>query len=111
MPTKEKANEDDFDWEWKECETFEEAKSHAPRSRISKDDINEGGFYESSGAGKKQVLTLSAIRALQSGKKTANMPWENLKVGKTASRLYICYKNIHDPTSVVFFVRTLTRVK
>jgi hypothetical protein len=87
---------------------WKEAKELAPRSRASK---NTTGFYECSTTGKKQVLRFMHVLVMKGGKKTANMHWEKLEVGKSASRLYVCYTNVNDPTTALFYVRTLTRVK
>jgi hypothetical protein len=105
--SREVAKEDNFTSEWREFPTFEAAKTwgksfHRPTL--------ENGYYQSSTTGKKGVIPYAAVVALKGGKKTANMPSEKMEVGDVRYRLYTCYKDVADPTSVVFVVRSLTKI-
>lgn len=98
--------EEDFEAEWFEYATFEEAKAKAPRLR-EKECI--GGFYQSSFAGPATTLPYEEVLRAKAGKKTANMPTD-MDEGEHRSRLYIGYKDISDPSSAVFVVRQLKRI-
>lgn len=105
--SREVAKEDNFTSEWREFPTFEAAKTwgksfHRPTL--------ENGYYHSSTTGKKGVITYAAVVALKGGKKTANMPSEKMEVGDVRYRLYTCYRDVADPASVVFVVRSLTKI-
>jgi hypothetical protein len=102
------ANEDDFKSEWREFNTFEEAKAWAPG--VHEKERDEYGFYLTSTTGAATVQTYDSIKGMEAGKKTANMPWKAIALNKKCDRLYIGYKNIEDPNSAVFFVRRLTRI-
>jgi hypothetical protein len=105
---REKANEDDFSSEWQEFASFAQAKAFA--SRIKEPEMKEG-FYHSSTTGHAKKLRYDEVLAMKGGKKTANLPWSKLAVGKSVPRLYVCYRNTEDPTSAVFVVRRLTRLR
>ena len=102
-----KANEDDFLSEWREFKTLAEAKAFAPG--LHKPGM-EGEFYKTSTSAAAAVQRYDAILAMKGGKKTANLPWNSLTVGKSVCRLYVGYKNINDSNTAVFFVRKLTRL-
>ena len=105
---KQPANEDNFTSEWREFPTFAAAKAVAPRIREPK---KEGGFYiTTTTSSKKQRY--ADILVMKNGKKTAHMPFNTLKtIGSKVQRLYVGYRNEHDPSTAVFFVRSLTRTR
>ena len=102
------ANEDDFESEWREFVTFEEAKAWA--SRIHQKEKDEEGFYMTSTTGEAKRVTYNEVISLKNGKKTANLPWSTLKVNSSLNRLYVAYRDTTDPYSAVFVVRRLTRM-
>jgi hypothetical protein len=102
------ANEDNFTSEWREFTTFDDAKAWA--SGIREKELDEYGYYLTSTTGSATVQTYDSIKGMEAGKKTANMPWKALGLGKKCDRLYIGYTNIEDPSTAVFFVRRLTRI-
>jgi hypothetical protein len=106
--TRVSANEDDFDSEWKEYKTYEEAKENAPKSHAPK---IVDGFYLTSIDKTPVKLRRVAVMAMMAGKKTANMCPASMKVGKVRRRLYIGYADEDDPRSASFFVRTLTKLR
>lgn len=101
------ANEDNFNSSWKEFKTFALAKEEAPG--VHEPDV-ENGFYKTSTTNKAIVQRYDTILAMKGGKKTGNMPWSGLKVGESVRRLYVGYKNLNDPRSAVFVIRTLKRI-
>jgi hypothetical protein len=105
---KNKANEDHFNSEWREFDSFEDAKKWA--HRIQEKTKNEDGFLLSSTTKGVEVLSYDAVMGMKAGKKTANMPWSSLEIGKTIDRLYVAYKDTSDVDSAVFVVRRLTRL-
>lgn len=105
-PVREVANEENFTSTWMEFNSFEDAKKYAKNIRDKQK--NEHGFYLSSTTGSAEVQTYGEIMGMKAGKKTANMPWSKMIVGKSVDRLYIGYKNIEDNNSAVFIVRRLT---
>ena len=105
---RERANEDNFDSEWREFATMEEAKAWAPSIHSKKKD--DAGFYLSSSTGSPVRLTYNEVLGMKHGKKTANLPWKALKVGGHVHRLYVAYHDTEDPTTAVFVVRRLTRL-
>jgi hypothetical protein len=104
-----RADEEDFEAAWVEFETFAEAKAYA--SGIHQKKMDEGGFYLSSTTGEAKRVTYNEVMGLRNGKKTANLPWGSLKAGKKLHRLYVAYKDTSDPSSAVFVVRCLTRIR
>jgi hypothetical protein len=106
-PARATADESLFDSEWREFDTFEEARAWAPRIHEKQQD--DYGFYLSSTTGAATVLTYDVVMGMKAGKKTANMPWKTLAPGGRVDRLYVAYTDIEDPNSAVFIVRRLTR--
>jgi hypothetical protein len=103
---REKKNEDDYDAVWTECTTFEAAKAIAKKIQLPP---LKDGFYPKSTTKGPEVLRYDQVMAMKGGKKTANLP--KREVGKTVNRLYVGYKNLADPTSAVFVVRSVTRLR
>jgi hypothetical protein len=101
-----KANEENFDSEWREFKTLAEAKGFGPHIRTPR---LENGFYQTSTTKGAKTLRYDEVMAMKGGKKTANLPWKSLEIGASVHRLYVGYKNISDPASSVFVVRRLTR--
>jgi hypothetical protein len=103
-----KTNADNFDVEWREFNTFAEAKVYASRVHPPKSD--EQGYYLSSTTGKVRRLSYGDVKAMQGGKKTAGFcVTSKLEVGKSTYTMYVCYRDLHDKNSVVFVVGKLTR--
>ena len=96
-----------FESEWREFDTFEEAKAWAPRVIEKKQD--KYGFYLSSTTSSTTVLTYDAVMGMKAGKQTANLDLRRLGPGGHSDRLYVAYRDIEDPNSAVFIVRRLTR--
>ena len=103
------ANEDDFESVWQEFGTFAEAKAYSSRIHAKKSD--DAGFYLSSTTGETKRVTYNEVMGLKNGKKTANLPWGKLAVGKNRDRMYVAYKDTTDPSTAVFVVRRLTRIR
>jgi hypothetical protein len=99
-------NVDNFTSEWKEFPTLQAAKAYGKRIHVP---AMEGAFYKGSTT-KHAVLRYDEVIAMQGGRITANMP-TNMGVGKHRDRLYTCYRDLTDPSSAVFFVRRLTRIR
>jgi len=105
------ANEDEFECEWREFNTLEEARAWGGNTVRSTFKTDENGFILSSAATKLKKLRYEEIMRLKGGKKTGNMAWENLKVGgRPGIRLYVGYRDENDITSVVYVVRRLTKI-
>ena len=109
VPARKVANEDDFTHEVREFTTWEEAKAAFPSLRKPKQDAD--GFYLTSTTGSPTKQSYAAVMAMCSSKKTAHMPWTNLKLGDVAPRKYVGYRVMDDPTSAVWVVRVLTRIR
>ena len=73
---------------------------------------NEAGFILSSTTGKKGVLSYSAVmKEMSAWSKTSNFDVKKEQQSKKPSgRLYICYKDIADASSVVFIPRVLVPI-
>lgn len=73
---------------------------------------NEAGFILSSTTGEKSVLSYDAIRKEMSAwSKTSNFDVKKKeKTEKVAGRLYICYRDTTETSSVVFIPRVLVPV-
>ena len=73
---------------------------------------NEAGFILSSTTSEKSVLSYDAItREMSSWSKTSNFDVKKKeKTEKVAGRLYICYRDTTDVSSVVFIPRVLVPV-
>ena len=102
---KETMNEDDYESLWREFPSFEAAKAVA--KRIQPKSLKDGFFVSTTP--KKKVLRYDEVMAMTGGKKTAYMP--PTEVGETSNRLYVGYKDIADPSSAVFVLRSLTRIR
>lgn len=106
-PTRKKANEDDFEHSYKEFSTLQEAKFK--HMRMPKKD--EDGFYLTSTTGSAKKQSYTTALEMCTGKKTSNLAWTTLEVGEETHRLYVGYKDLADPTSAVFVVRNLKKIK
>ena len=106
-PTRVKKNEDDYSSEVREFASFAEAKEWATRIHLPK---TVDGFYQTSTTGKPRTLRYDEVVAFSNGKKTAGLP-SNIEAGKSVSRLSVGYRDLSDPTSAVFIVRRITRIK
>jgi hypothetical protein len=107
-PEREVVNEDNFACEWREFASLEEARKWAPGvgKKLKMDD---DGFLLTSIRVKAEKLRYDDVVRRQGGKKTANANVSAMKVGSVNHRLYVGYKDEHDPTTAVFIVRKLTR--
>ena len=66
-------------------------------------------FFLSSLTQKKEKLSYDEVKRIQLGwTKTSGWDKDKIKTGR-ARRMFICYKDMEDPTSVVFLVRILLR--
>lgn len=108
-PAREKANEDNFSSDWKEFVSFELAKAWGKGIHKCKESEEKPGFLNSSTSKRPTVLRYDEVMVMKGGKKTANLPWNKLKVGDFTHRCYVGYKDMSDPASAVFIVRRLTR--
>jgi hypothetical protein len=104
---RETAVEENFTSEWREFPTFEAAKAWSPRIRAK---AMVDGFYTCVTTKHAEKQRYDAIMVMKGGKKTATMPWGAMKVGEKCDRLYVGYRDEHDPTTAVFVVRRLTRI-
>ena len=67
----------------------------------------EGEFYKSSTTGKSTVLNYNTVVKEMSGwSKLSNL---NSKAEKATARMTICYKNLSDPSSIVYLCRVAVR--
>jgi hypothetical protein len=101
-------SEDDFESEWVEFETFEEAKAWGKNIRAKEVDAN--GFVLSSSNGSARKLLIRDVQQLKAGKKTAQMPTNHKKRGDKRDRLYVQYSDENDPKSCKWIVHRLTRI-
>jgi hypothetical protein len=101
------ANEDHFTSQWREFDSFDEARSWAPGIRPKQ--MDDYGFYLSSTTGAATILSYDQVMGMKAGKKTANMPWRTIAPNARVDRLYIAYRDLEDPSTAVFIVRRLTR--
>ena len=77
---------------------------------IAREERVNGTFYKSSTTGKVDVLIYDEVKKEMSGwSKFSNFDKKKKPDTKPTvnGRLYICYKKIDDPTSVVFIARVL----
>lgn len=102
-----KKDEEDFEAETREFLSFASAKAWA--TRIHEPEMVDG-FYQTSTTGKARTLRYDEVVAFCNGKKTAGLP-SNMAVGKSVNRLSVGYRELSDPTSAVFVVRRVTRMK
>jgi hypothetical protein len=105
-------NQDEFDWALKEFPTLEAALSYA--KSIGKDlhtPDKVDGFYHTTYTAKKKLVWADYM-TIQNGKKTGGMPANKCtEIGNTQARLYVFYRDEHNPDSAVYVVRTLTRLR
>ena len=104
---KKPVREEDFLQEWEEFADCDTACAKYPEF-VNK--LKEDGYYHSSISGSPTRLSYSEVEKMKAGKKTANMDARKIKLNATATRLYVGYRNLADPSSAVFVVRSLTRV-
>ena len=101
------ANEVKFENTWHEFTTLDDARTYGSRIHEPKRD---GDFYTCSLTGSPKKCRYDEIVAMQGGRKTAHMPTD-MAVGNHRDRLYVCYRNINDSNTAVFFVRRLKRIR
>jgi hypothetical protein len=101
------ANDADFEHTVQEFSSLESAKFRGMRTPKKDED----GFYLTSTTDKPLRLSYATVLAICNGKKTSNLAWTDLDVGKTTRRLYVGYKDMSNPNSAVFVVRSLTRLR
>jgi hypothetical protein len=101
-------DETNFQDEWREFSSFEDAKKWGKNIRPKTKDVN--GFELSSTTGKPRVLLVDDILSLKRGKKTSAMPTDHKKKGDVRDRLFVVYSNENDPTSGCWVVHRLTRI-
>jgi hypothetical protein len=101
-------NDDDFEDEWREFSSFEDAKKWGKNIRPKTKDAN--GFELSSTTGNPRVLSVNDILTLKAGKKTSAMPTDHKKKGDVRDRLFVVYSNENDPTSGRWVVHRLRRI-
>jgi hypothetical protein len=102
------ANEDDFESSWSEFSSLEDANASLDR-RVNREMQN--AFYLDSTTKNKKVLSYAEVLSLKGGKKTAGMDWAKIAVGKTSSRLYVCYKDLGNPASLICLVHKLKKIR
>ena len=105
---KQRVNDDDYTGEWKEFATFAEAKAHG--SRIQEPSLDESGRFYMSSCPNLKICRYDELIAAKSWRSTAHMPLPK-EAGKRSNRLYTGYKDLNNPQSAVFFIRTLTRIR
>jgi hypothetical protein len=70
---------------------------------------NDERFFLSSLTQKKEKLSYDEVKRIQLGwTKTSGWDKDKIKSGR-ARRMFICYKDMADPASIVFLVRILLR--
>jgi hypothetical protein len=101
------ADDSKFEVEWRDFETFAEAKSYASRIHepVFRDD---DGFILSGKSGKAKRLSYASVVSMRTGKKTAGFDVRTPAVGKSKTTLYTCYRSLSDQASVVFVVGKIT---
>jgi hypothetical protein len=81
-------------------------------NRNNKETTNNLGFLLSSVTKEKQILYYDdVIKELRCFKKTSTFDTKDCVKGAKYSRMYICYKNLCDPNSVVFIVRIIKKIR
>jgi hypothetical protein len=110
VPEERESNDDDnFEVEWNEFTTFEEAKAYAPRVRYPK-KVDNAGFLLSATTGKVARLSYNEVSVFRTYKKTAGFCVSSkLQVGKSTHTMYVCYRDLEDTSSVLFVVGKLTK--
>lgn len=105
-------NDNDYEVEWREFNTIEEAKVFAPRVRKPKNQ-DADGFLLSTTTSKLRRLSYADVMAMKGMRKTSGFGLSNskkLKVGESSTTLYVCYRNLENIESVVYVVGKITRV-
>lgn len=114
IETRASANENDFEYEFKEFTTLEAANVYIkqiPRAQTRTPEVNKDGFIETSTDKGPEIITYDNVMKICLGKKTANFDPKKMVTGQNVQRFYVGYKDVEDPTSAVFFVRRLKRTK
>lgn len=106
--------ESKWDFDMKEFTDLELANNYMRskgargKSQSTLDKEKVGNFYESSTTKKKGVLNYySTIEEMTHWGKTSNFDVKSDSKGPLG-RMYICYKDIDDPNSIVFICRVIT---
>lgn len=75
----------------------------------------EDGFYKASISQKAKVLTYDEVIKVRTGRKTAQLrvAADTMMVGEEHAqrRNYVAYRDLSDPSSVVYFIRKVWRVR
>ena len=89
----------------KAANEFMQANGAQQKQTIEK----KGAFYSSSTSGKKDILNYDLVKTeMSSWSKLSNLDVKKNK-GGICSRMYICYKDMSDPSSVVFICRVIKK--
>jgi hypothetical protein len=105
-----KLDKDNFEVEWREFASFEEAKVWA--TRIHPKGMDGDGFMLSSTTGAVKRLSYADVMSIRGMKATAGFgSAKKLLVGKSCYTHYPCYRNVLDVTSAVHVVGKLTRLR
>jgi hypothetical protein len=102
--------EDKFDVEWHEFTSFEEVKQMAKRVHHPKTHETQTAFMICSTDKKPTIQSYEAVMKMKEGKKTAGMDAGKCKTqGDHKDRLFVAYRDMADPSSVVFIVKRIIR--
>ena len=109
-------NINDTDWELlqREFRTREDANTFLYSLGCNKNhkETKKGDFILSSTTKGLSVLCYpDVIKEFRSYKKTSTFDIKKSKIGTTHSRMFICYKDTTDPSSIVFIVRIIKKIK
>lgn len=89
---------------WMEFPSWEAAKKWAPAAKEF--PRNAAGFCLRNG----RVMRYARLQKMEMGPLTRGVAWKGMKVGGVRRILYAAYRDLTDPTSVVYAVRMLKRV-
>ena len=102
----------EFELKHEEFNTLEDANAFMSANNARQKKLKkEGEFYKSSTTSTLSVMSYEKVKKDMCGwKKTSGFDIKKKPGTSTFGRMFICYKDLEDPKSVVFICRVLKRV-
>jgi len=100
----------DFTGTFKEYDSYDALRADFPHGLRNKKKDEDGFYLTSNASNSPHRMKYDAAIQMCRGKITTNMPRPS-KVGGSTHRYYVGYRDVTDPTSGVYIVRTLTQIR
>lgn len=107
--TRSPINNDDYFMEWSEYPTYDEAK--AAHRTIQKRTPYDGFYLTSLSGSINRILTLSDYDRAKAAGTTSYVDVRKMHVGKKRRKFFTFYRDPTDPSTGIFVVKVVTRIR